>query len=607
MIGNGRLVRLFGLFALVSLLAGPALGQIPGLRLGAHPGMTRAVLDLQEQAPYQVLLAPDARSLAVVVPLQGDHPRIFAGRPPSRTGLIQAVSVDSESESETVVVFKLAKTPEAVRAFPLMDDGGRPLYRVVVDIAEDTKRTQSVSGNGAWVSTHVGSGWQEIAAGTVPASASLAAAQLPAERQVAQALSRPSGPLPTDYDSTFKAMLADPANLDLTFRFAELAIGVGDVEGAVSAFERLLIFNPDLPRIRYELGRLYMRLGSFQIAKGYFEDAARAVEMPADVRTDIQANLVEIDKRLSATTFSLTTQAGMRWQSNANAANSAGIVKLFGLDASLDPTAQKRKDWNGYVQAGLTFAYDLGTQDRDTIEAGLQLYGTRQFIVSSLDLQVAQVDLGPRLRFGGEDGWNIRPYALGGLVTLDDSRYFASYGGGIAIDVPVTAAFGLDLDLKSRLRRFHVSEERLTSADKDGWEHGGRLGLRYGLGPADQVRVGTGVTFANAKAEYERNLEYTVDLAYYRQFRAPFALTEQPWVASVSGGRTLRYYDGVDTTVDPTTTRYDREWSVGAGMSIRAFGGWSLALQLQQQWVRSSISNFMYTNTSATFGLGYAF
>ena len=64
------------------------------------------------------------------------------------------------------------------------------------------------------------------------------------------------GSLPTDYDSAFREMMAQPTDLDLTFRFAELAIVAGDLEGAVSAFERLLIFNPDLPRIRFVMDPL---------------------------------------------------------------------------------------------------------------------------------------------------------------------------------------------------------------------------------------------------------------------------------------------------------------------------------------------------------------
>ena len=72
-------------------------------------------------------------------------------------------------------------------------------------------------------------------------------------------------------------------------------------------------------------------------------------------------------------------------------------------------------------------------------------------------------------------------------------------------------------------------------------------------------------------------------------------------------GRVLRYYDGVDTTVDPSTTRHDREWGAGVGLAIRFLAGWFVNLQLQQQWVRSAIPNYTYTNTSGTIGLGYAF
>ena len=50
------------------------------------------------------------------------------------------------------------------------------------------------------------------------------------------------------YDAAFLEMYEDVGNLDKTFRFAELAIAVGDLEGAVAALERMLIIEPDCPR-----------------------------------------------------------------------------------------------------------------------------------------------------------------------------------------------------------------------------------------------------------------------------------------------------------------------------------------------------------------------
>ena len=50
------------------------------------------------------------------------------------------------------------------------------------------------------------------------------------------------------YDAAFLKMYQDIGNLDKTFHFAELAIAVGDLEGAIAALERMLIIDPDLPQ-----------------------------------------------------------------------------------------------------------------------------------------------------------------------------------------------------------------------------------------------------------------------------------------------------------------------------------------------------------------------
>jgi len=81
------------------------------------------------------------------------------------------------------------------------------------------------------------------------------------------------------YDDAFQAMLADPQNLDKTFAFAELAGRKGDFEGAISALERMLFVDPDLPRVKMELGVLYYRLGSYETARAYLQGA---LESPSD-------------------------------------------------------------------------------------------------------------------------------------------------------------------------------------------------------------------------------------------------------------------------------------------------------------------------------------
>ena len=64
----------------------------------------------------------------------------------------------------------------------------------------------------------------------------------------------------------FKQLFKDPTNLSLLFKYANLSILVGDLEGAIGVIEQMLIYDSELPRIRLELGVLYFRLGAFALA-----------------------------------------------------------------------------------------------------------------------------------------------------------------------------------------------------------------------------------------------------------------------------------------------------------------------------------------------------
>ena len=63
-------------------------------------------------------------------------------------------------------------------------------------------------------------------------------------------------------ETIFASLIDDPTNLDLLFKYANLSILLGDLEAAISVFEQMLIYEPDLPRIRLELGVLYFRLNA---------------------------------------------------------------------------------------------------------------------------------------------------------------------------------------------------------------------------------------------------------------------------------------------------------------------------------------------------------
>jgi len=86
------------------------------------------------------------------------------------------------------------------------------------------------------------------------------------------------------YDEAFQATLSDPGNLPKLLRFAELAVQIGDLEGAISALERLLLIDGDQPEVKLELGVLYFRLGSNEIARAYLTAARDTASASPDIK-----------------------------------------------------------------------------------------------------------------------------------------------------------------------------------------------------------------------------------------------------------------------------------------------------------------------------------
>jgi len=89
--------------------------------------------------------------------------------------------------------------------------------------------------------------------------------------------------LKRQFDKTFNKMMDDPSNIDVTMEYANIAVQMEDYESAIPALERILMFNPELPRIKQELGILYYKLDSFEMAKSYLKDAISSKNAPKDV------------------------------------------------------------------------------------------------------------------------------------------------------------------------------------------------------------------------------------------------------------------------------------------------------------------------------------
>ncbi len=70
-----------------------------------------------------------------------------------------------------------------------------------------------------------------------------------------------------EFDRLAEEIRLHPTDYDKTYAYIRIASQLGYDEEAISALQRLLMFNPNLARARKELGYLYAKLGADRSAE----------------------------------------------------------------------------------------------------------------------------------------------------------------------------------------------------------------------------------------------------------------------------------------------------------------------------------------------------
>ena len=407
-----------------------------------------------------------------------------------------------------------------------------------------------------------------------------------------------------EQDALFKRILKEPANLDVAYRHAEVANAGGDYEAAIGSLERLLFFNPNLPRVMLELGVLDFRLGSYEMAREYLTKSVAAPDTPPEVRTQVDAYLAEIAKRLNPSQTTAFGQVGVRYQTNANAGPAGGLVRVFGFDATLDSQFVKARDWNAFAQGTVRNVVDLGNQRGDTWESQIATYLTRQHSFTRLDTALLDVQTGPRFALFPEQlkNWSIRPYVGATGIRLGGNNYLSAQTAGSSIAWTPTPGWNYEAGVERSRRDFRTSEDYPTVDIQSGFQNTGYLNL-------------SGLLFAGwtwtARAAISRN-DAQVDYQSYQQAGIDFNLSYAMTVPLFGADRRITFipfagltdtrYDGADFFVDPDTIRRDRERRLGVALDVQLTPQFGVGIRLQQSKITSNIPNYATDNLSVFAG-----
>ena len=405
-------------------------------------------------------------------------------------------------------------------------------------------------------------------------------------------------------DALFPRVVREPQNLDLSFRFAEVASAAGDYEAAVGALERMRFYNSELPRVELELGVLYFRMGSYNMAMSHFQAAIADPNTPDEVKRRVAEFEREIEKRLSPSQFTAYAQAGLRYQTNANAGPNNVLVKALGQDAVLDSQFTRKADWNAFGLVSARHFYDFGDQRGDGWQTDLNAYYARQFKVTRLDLGIAELQTGPRFAVA-PDAWpglTFHPYVIGNAATLGDNPYLATLGAGMAFDYALAGDFALEPSVELRRREYRNSTDYQNAKDQSGNLVNAGLSATGPISSSMRWQTRVFYATASAKRRFDEYDQFGLDFGLPIDFYAPILSEPRIWTVTPMGGYSIVRYGGPDPLVDPNVTRQDGEWHVGMSLDAPLAPYVGFGAQLMFQRVNSTLRNYDTRNFSVSAG-----
>jgi tetratricopeptide (TPR) repeat protein len=412
----------------------------------------------------------------------------------------------------------------------------------------------------------------------------------------------------------FQQMLSEPSNLDVAFAYANIAAQLGDDEAAVSTLERMLLFNPNLPRVQLELGALYFRMGSFDLARSYF-DQAKAANPPPEVRVRVDEYIDKIGSLDSPSQFSGYVFTGVQYQSDANVAPGSPLIHSPIGDVLLNSEFVKARDFDIFATGAIYYSYDLGTQDRDTFEVSALGYANHYFQFNRLDLDLAESTAGVRLRYPNlnlpqVDALSLKPYMILNYVALGENPYFNTYGAGGEAAATLFGDIATRLIFEFRQKNFSNAPDRPVSRGLNGNDKLVSLQTTKPVTDNSALTLQFDYLDQQTRLDFYANQSYGLAAGYRIRYDDPTGNLPFPWETTVFGSRTLSFYEGVDpccNTSGSSTTfsgspRYDRRWRFGLTHTVQFARNAALIIQFQRDIVSSNLPIYAYTSNSVLIG-----
>jgi hypothetical protein len=439
----------------------------------------------------------------------------------------------------------------------------------------------------------------------------LAAGMIAAGPMTADANAAPATPTTAEdreAAALFEQTLARPDDISLLLRYAAAATQAGDLEGAVSAYERIVMLDPTRPRARFELGVLYWAMGSPGAARAYLEDAAAHPDLPPRLRAEARRLLATAPGAAPAPAQTAPTAAaappatgriltGLRYQTNPEAISSK-------VPTAADNDDQD--DFNALAWAYGTHWAALG--DGSVLwESDGELYGSWQFENHDATLHYGRLHTGPRFSPLADDPVSLRPYViLSGLLVKDDP-FGAEIGGGLSALRTLGDRASVTFSVESAWVPQFDSAERPDNADRGGWETRAAAEAAYALTDVHSLTANAEYRYRDASRTAFDHHAVKLGLGWAAQYDSPFEALPHGWTTSLQGHWEWLSYAEADPGAPTEGRRVDSGWHVTASQMIGLAEDWDLHVQATYSRVDSEVDSYTWENIGTMIGVSWHF
>ncbi|WP_187182171.1 tetratricopeptide repeat protein [Rhizobium sp. WL3] len=405
----------------------------------------------------------------------------------------------------------------------------------------------------------------------------------------------------------FERMMAALDDLDTAFEYAALSSQAGDLEGAISTLERMLIYAPGLPRLQLELGVLYYRLGAYETARQYFEGAKATGDVPPEVSAKVDQYLTAIDRRGAPSQLSGMLRTGLRYQSNANAGPLNSTVTLNGLSYTLDDLSVAGEDFNAFVNGGLRYRHDTDIQGL-SLEAGVSGYAAGYRDRDTLNTAAVDAYAGPVFDLGrfGLDDRSLSVMLLTSGVLIEGDRYLASAGISTNFDWQMTPVDSFSASLQYRYEDYSNTKSRQTAELQSGNRFDAQASWTHNVSEDFSLTGRMFATRRDAETGYLSSTE--VGGAISGTYRYAALIGNGPaWIIGLEAAVAARAHDDPDAMINAGESQRDTDFSLNLRQITPFNERVALVAEAGYRKVWSNYDIKSFDNISLSIGLQAAF